>query len=217
VRALRVQKAGASRFDNCGDPEFWCRGYVRQSGKVSGRGVSIRSIFSILPAAQKRSRRQGKHHRMTLFAGLTAMLTLILGAIALIDLRHFRIPDMLSLPLIAAGLALALWLPDLPFWPRLAGAVAGFAILGAIGAWYYRRTGTDGLGLGDAKLFAAAGAWLGWQALPAVLLIAALGGLAFAAVAGRTDRHEAIAFGPWLALGFWVVWLWQTGSFHVSV
>jgi leader peptidase (prepilin peptidase) / N-methyltransferase len=154
---------------------------------------------------------------MAIFWGLTALLTLFLGAIAVIDLRSFRIPDVLSLPLIASGLALSMWLPGMAFWPHLAGAMAGFVIFATIGTWYHRRTGTDGLGLGDAKLFAAAGAWLGWQALPIVLLIAALGGIAFAVMQGRTDRQSAIAFGPWLALGFWVVWIWQNMSFHISV
>ncbi len=146
---------------------------------------------------------------MVVLWGVTLALTLVLVAIAIIDLRTFRIPDALSLPLIPCGLAMALWLPLMPFAAHLIGAVAGFALFAAIGLWYYRRTGTEGLGLGDAKLFAAAGAWLGWQALPAVLLIAALGGLALALVQHRTGRHNAIAFGPWLALGFWAVWVWR--------
>jgi leader peptidase (prepilin peptidase) / N-methyltransferase len=154
---------------------------------------------------------------MAMFWGATAILTLALGAIAVIDLRSFRIPDVLSLPLIASGLALSFWLPGMAFWPHLAGALAGFTIFAAIGTWYHHRTGTDGLGLGDAKLFAAAGAWLGWQALPMVLLIAALGGLVFTMIQGRVARHTAIAFGPWLAVGFWVVWIWRHMSFHVSV
>jgi leader peptidase (prepilin peptidase) / N-methyltransferase len=153
----------------------------------------------------------------TMLWGLTAALTVVLAVIAVIDARTRRIPDLLSLPLIAAGLAIAYWLPLLPIQHHLIGAVVGYALLAAIGAWYFRRTGTDGLGLGDAKLFAAAGAWLGWQALPMVLLIAALGGLAFSVLRGRTSRHTALAFGPWLALGFWAVWLWENAPFHVSV
>ncbi len=140
---------------------------------------------------------------------VTAILTVALVVIAVIDQRSFRIPDLLSLPLIAAGLALAVWLPLMPFVHHLIGGVAGFAVLATIGSIYHRQTGTDGLGLGDAKLFAAAGAWLGWQALPIVLLIAALAGLAYAALSGQRDKGGAVAFGPWLALGFWVVWLWD--------
>jgi leader peptidase (prepilin peptidase) / N-methyltransferase len=80
----------------------------------------------------------------------------------------------------------------------------GFVLLAVIGEVYFRRKGTEGLGLGDAKLFGAAGAWLGWQALPTVLLIGSVGGLVFALIRGRTDR---VAFGPWLALGLWVMWV----------
>lgn len=151
--------------------------------------------------------------RVVMLWGVTGVLTVVLCIIAIIDLRTFRIPDLLSLPLIICGFATALWLPLRPFADHLIGAAAGFVIFAAIGLWYWRRTGTEGLGLGDAKLFSAAGAWLGWQALPDVLLIAALGGLAFALVRRRTGRRTAIAFGPWLALGFWAVWVWEKGWF----
>ncbi|MGL5010781.1 MAG: prepilin peptidase [Paracoccaceae bacterium] len=149
---------------------------------------------------------------MVAFWAVTILLGLTLVAITVIDLRSYRIPDWLSLPLIAIGLAVAVWLPLLPIAHHLIGAVAGFAVFAAIGAWYHRRTGMEGLGLGDAKLFGAAGAWLGWQALPLVLLIATLGGLAYALLKGARDRRAALAFGPWLALGFWVVWLWENAG-----
>ena len=68
----------------------------------------------------------------------------------------------------------------------------------------------EGLGLGDAKLFAASGAWLGWQGLPPVLLIAALGGLGQAMLRAAPQRHRPLAFGPWIAVGFFSLWLWLT-------
>ena len=147
---------------------------------------------------------------LTLYA-TTVLLTLVLGAIAIIDLRQFRIPDALSLPLALCGMLVAWLLPILPWQNHLIGAVAGFALFAVIGEVYFRHTGTEGLGLGDAKLFGAAGAWLGWQALPSVLLIAAVGGLVFALLRGR---HLRVAFGPWLALGLWLVWLWQRHLGH---
>lgn len=139
--------------------------------------------------------------------GLTGGLALTLAAISLIDLRSFRIPDMLSLPLIAAGVGVVPATTGAGLHNLVIGATVGFAAFWAIGAWYHRRTGIDGLGLGDAKLFAAAGAWLGWQALPMVLLIAAAGGIVQALLRGKAARHTAIAFGPWLALGFWMIWI----------
>jgi leader peptidase (prepilin peptidase)/N-methyltransferase len=86
------------------------------------------------------------------------------------------------------------------------GAAAGYASLALFGAFYFRLRGRDGLGLGDAKLFAAGGAWLGWEALPLVLAVAAVAGLAFALAVARRPGAQ-IAFGPCLALGIWVGWL----------
>lgn len=137
---------------------------------------------------------------------VTAGLVATLARIAWIDVRAFRIPDRLSLPLVAAGIAVALWLPVRPLTDHLAGAVAGYAVFAVIGAWYFRRRGIDGLGLGDAKLLAAAGAWLGWQALPWVVLAASLGGLAQVLARPAARRRDPVAFGPWLALAFALVW-----------
>ena len=136
----------------------------------------------------------------------TPVLAAILALITRYDLRSHRIPDALSLPLLAAGLLLA-WLRagGLP-WPELAGAAAGYGVFAAIGAVFYRLRGVDGLGLGDAKLLGAAGAWLGWEALPALVLIASLGALLAAKIAAR-DRDHRLAFGPWLSAAFLLLWL----------
>ncbi|MBS0472770.1 MAG: prepilin peptidase [Proteobacteria bacterium] len=129
-----------------------------------------------------------------------------------IDARTGYLPDVLTLPLIAVGLVVA-WLIDPAIVvEHLIGAAAGFAVFAVLGEVYRRLRGRDGLGLGDAKLLAAAGAWLGWRGLPTVVLLAALAGLAF--VLFRRMRGEDItaadrlAFGPALALGIWLVWLY---------
>jgi len=133
-------------------------------------------------------------------------------ALAMIDQRHMILPDVLNLPLIPAGLAVAALTGEEVFIHHLAGAAAGAASLGAI-AWIYRhRTRREGLGLGDVKLFAAAGAWVGWQGLPSVLLIGAGTGLAAACllawIKGGGATREPVAFGPYLALGLWITWLY---------
>lgn len=138
---------------------------------------------------------------------VTAALLAVLARIAWIDVARLRIPDALSLPLIAAGLAVAVLLPVRPLTDHLAGAVAGYALFAVIGAWFFRRRGIEGLGLGDAKLLAAAGAWLGWQALPWVVLIGSLGALGLALSRPAARRGDPVAFGPWLALAFALVWL----------
>lgn len=110
------------------------------------------------------------------------------------------------MPLILAGLILATEDKGIGLPASLLGCLLGFALFWAVGQYYFWRTGQEGLGLGDAKLFAASGAWLGPAALPYVLLIAALGGLVFLRMRKNAVRRE-IAFGPWLALGFWLVWI----------
>lgn len=133
-------------------------------------------------------------------------MTFVLARLSWIDLRTFRLPDVYTLPLILAGLILATEDKGIGLPASLLGCLLGFALFWAVGQYYFWRTGQEGLGLGDAKLFAASGAWLGPAALPYVLLIAALGGLVFLRMRKNAVRRE-IAFGPWLALGFWLVWI----------
>jgi leader peptidase (prepilin peptidase)/N-methyltransferase len=139
--------------------------------------------------------------------GLTLGISLILLVISIVDWRSFRIPDALSLPLIAVGLAFSVALPGGSGLAHAIGAAAGFLFFAVIGEAHFRLRGVEGLGLGDAKLFSAAGAWLGWQNLPAVLLVAALGGLAQALVLRRGPPGRPLAFGPWIAAGFLLVWI----------
>jgi leader peptidase (prepilin peptidase)/N-methyltransferase len=148
-------------------------------------------------------------------SGWLMWVSLALGwtllALAAIDLRHYLLPDVLTLPLIPAGLAVA-WGLDAALLPGHAlGALAGFAAFAGIG-WLYRRVrGRHGLGLGDAKLLAGAGAWLGWAALPSVVVVAAVAALTLALAQALGGAKLALAgklaFGPHLALAFWLVWL----------
>ena len=146
---------------------------------------------------------------------LTAGLAGILLRLAWIDVKTLRLPDGYTLPLIVIGLGLAVFIPQPTLAARLVGAAAGFLSLGLIGEIHLRRTGIEGLGLGDAKLFAAAGAWLGWQALPVVVLIASLAGLVWVTMLRRAPHSAPIAFGPMLTLGFFLCWIGQ-GFFQMS-
>ncbi|NNE84898.1 MAG: prepilin peptidase [Alphaproteobacteria bacterium] len=136
-----------------------------------------------------------------------ALLTL-----TLVDLREKMLPDAITLPLIAIGLAAALILEPLDPLAHLIGAILGLTLFLAVGATFRRIKGYDGLGGGDAKLFAAAGAWVGWAGLPSVLLIASVTALAVVlvimVVGRRNISQEEIAFGPYLCFGFWIVWLY---------
>ena len=130
-------------------------------------------------------------------------------ALAAIDARHFLLPDKLTLPLLLAGLTVAALGDQHRLVDAGIGAALGYVFLACTAGVYRRARGREGLGLGDAKLFAALGAWVGWQGLPGTLLIACLTALVAALIAGR-GRPVAtmpIPFGPWLALGGWIVWL----------
>jgi len=142
----------------------------------------------------------------------TLLLGFVLLLLALIDLVSLRLPDALTLPLTAAGLGLALLLPHRPWIDHAIGAALGYAMLAGVG-WLYRRwRGRDGLGLGDAKLMMAGGAWLGWPALPSVLLLACLGGFALFALGalrqGGAALRSRMPFGVPLAMAIWLVWLY---------
>lgn len=139
-------------------------------------------------------------------AVLNVLLISVSIWIAVVDFRTKRIPDKASLPLIAIGLALSGYASALPLADRLIGAGAGFLLLWALGEGMFRLLGQEALGIGDAKLFSAAGAWLGWQGLPAVMLVSAAMGLAFAALRPATAERE-LAFGPWLAAGIVLNWV----------
>ena len=88
------------------------------------------------------------------------VLLICLAALAWIDLRQFRLPDALTLPLVLLGLGLSLTGHGPAPLDAAIGAAAGFAVFWALGATYFRLRKIDGLGLGDAKLMAAAGAWV---------------------------------------------------------
>lgn len=141
----------------------------------------------------------------------SCLLGWTLLALAAIDLRALVLPDTLTLPLIPAGLLVAWWIDPGLLPHHLLGAVLGFAAFAGVAWAYARLRGRDGLGLGDAKLLAAAGAWVSWAGLPSVVLLAGIGGLALALAGavrqGAPAADAPIAFGPWLALGTWLVWL----------
>lgn len=152
-----------------------------------------------------------------LMSGWLLLASCLLGwgllALAAIDARTLCLPDFLTVPLAGMGLAItALAWPDaLP--AHLAGALLGFAALASLRALHARWRGQEGLGLGDAKLAAAAGAWLSWEALPGVVLVAA--GLALVLVGLRSLLSGAppaalqrLAFGPYLCLAIWLSWLY---------
>lgn len=142
-----------------------------------------------------------------------ALFGWLLVTLAVLDWRHFWLPDALTLPLVFLGLTIGLWSTDAMLADRVIGAVAGYGALLAISTAYRLLRGRDGLGLGDAKLLGALGAWLGWQALPFLLLIAALIGLIVALgarLAGRSvTATTQVPLGACMALAALPAWAFE--------
>ena len=143
-----------------------------------------------------------------------ALFGWLLVTLAVLDIEHQWLPDRLTLPLGLIGLAAALLKLPPPLVDRGIGVVAGFGSLWLV-AWLYQRLrGRVGLGGGDPKLFGAIGAWLGWQPLPFVLLLASLVGLG-AVVAMMLRGREVtptprLPFGALLATAAFPIWLMMT-------
>lgn len=135
----------------------------------------------------------------------------LLLALAALDLAAYWLPDRLNAALALAGLAAAALGLEPPLAERLIGGAGGFAVLWLVARGYKAVRGRQGLGGGDPKLFGAIGCWLGWQALPMVLLAASLIGLSAVlgmVTAGRRVRaSDRLPFGVMLAAGAWAVWL----------
>ena len=141
-----------------------------------------------------------------------AMLGWLLLTLAVLDRRHFWLPDGLTLPLAFLGFTIGPWVTDTTMAGRTIGAMTGYLTLLLIAFGYRRFRGCDGLGLGDAKLLGALGAWFGWQALPFILLLAASVGLlavgAVMATGRRIDGATRLPLGTFLAIaavpGWWL-------------
>lgn len=151
-------------------------------------------------------------------AACALLVTWALIALTGIDVDHQLLPDDITLPLMWAGLLAAVVIgpiggSPLPVSPRdaILGAIAGYLSLWLVFHAFRLATGKEGMGYGDFKLYAALGAWLGWQLLPLVILLSAatgaIFGLAMILFRGR-DRSAPMPFGPYLAAAGWLAMLY---------
>ncbi len=127
-------------------------------------------------------------------AAAITLFALQLLLLATLDLRHFWLPDWLTLSLAVTGLLVAGYLPyPVEIYDRIIGAAAGFMILFAIATAYKMLRGHDGLGAGDPKMLGAIGCWLGWEMLPYVVLGSAIMGMVAAIglqIIGKQISHQ---------------------------
>ncbi|MEP1231662.1 MAG: A24 family peptidase [Litorimonas sp.] len=142
-------------------------------------------------------------------AGVGLLGTLL--CLSVIDAREFRLPNILTFPLIAAGLIYN-FISSVDFYPYLLGAVIAYAAFWLIEHGYRLIRKTDGLGRGDAKLLAAGGAWCAWSALPFIVLIGSASALIWL-VLTHTSRPQTqgirLPFGPFLSFAIMAVWISQ--------
>ena len=154
--------------------------------------------------------------------GVEAAAACVLGwgllAASAIDIETRLLPDSITVPLLWLGLAFNLTGGFAPLHEGVIGAMAGYFLLWVVYHGFRLLTGREGMGHGDFKLLAALGAWLGWPALPAVVVLASLAGatagLALVAC-GRASRGTPLPFGPYLAAAGLLV-LYIDGSILTS-
>jgi leader peptidase (prepilin peptidase)/N-methyltransferase len=200
-----------SRCPSCGHQIAWHENipvlsYLRLRGKcaecktpISKRYPAIEILTALLFAAC--GMRFGAQPATLLWCGLVATLI----ALAFIDLDTQFLPDSLTLPLLWAGIASAAfgWIP-VSLKDSVLGAMAGYLSLWFVFHAYRIIRGREGMGAGDFKLLAALGAWMGWLAIPSIILLSsavgAIVGVALIALRSH-DRDVPIPFGPYLAGG----------------
>ena len=148
--------------------------------------------------------------------GLTAESVFVYGAclmllvLAVIDFRTQLLPDIITLPLLWAGLLFQLLFQPLMLPSAVIGAMVGYLSLWSFYWLFKLATGKEGMGYGDFKLLAALGAWLGWSFLPLILILSAGLGAIVGLVAQAYSpnlRGTPLPFGPFLALAGWVALL----------
>jgi len=221
-----AESSGTERFDliaprsrcpHCGHPItaienipvlsfLWLRGKCRACGKAISWRYPVIEIVTALASAM------AVWHFGWQWQSLWALgLTWSLIALTVIDYDHHLLPDDITLPLLWSGLLINLLAPFTTLSSAVIGAIAGYLSLWSVFHVFKWLTGKEGMGYGDFKLFAAFGAWLGWQQLPFIILFASFSGAAVGLgailILGR-DRQLPIPFGPFLCVAGWVAMLW---------
>jgi len=185
---------------------LWLRGKCADCGaRISPRYPVIEIVTALLSVAVAWHFGFG----WPLAGGL--LLTWSLIALTMIDFDHQLLPDNITLPLLWLGLVLNLGGIYTDINSAVIGAMAGYLSLWSIYWLFKLLTGKEGMGFGDFKLLALLGAWMGWQALPAIILLSsavgAVIGIGLIVLRGR-DKNIPIPFGPYLAIAGWIAFLW---------
>jgi leader peptidase (prepilin peptidase) / N-methyltransferase len=146
------------------------------------------------------------------------LFTWIIIALTFIDLDFHLLPDNLTFLLLGIGLFLSLFSVFCNSHDAILGAIAGYLIFACI-QWIFKLvTGKIGMGQGDYKFLAALGAFLGWQMLPIIILLASISGLIFG-LTYLAIKHNfksiPLPFGPYLAIAGWISLVEGPGLLHL--
>jgi leader peptidase (prepilin peptidase)/N-methyltransferase len=212
---------GRSSCDHCGHQlRAWelipAVSFILQAGKCRRCGAEIATDHLAIELAA------ALIGGLALFAapGLEGLAGALFGwlllTLAALDVKHHWLPDRLTLMLAVSGLTASLLFADPSLRDRLIGGFAGFISLAIIAAIYRSIRKRDGLGGGDPKMLGAIGCWLGWQALPFVILGASAVGL-LVALSWRlrgtgVDRETMLPLGSQMAIAAFPLWLFQTSG-----
>jgi len=185
---------------------LWLKGKCSSCGKpISFRYPFVELLSAVLSAVT------AWHFGFGLASLSALVLVWLLIALTFIDIDHHLLPDVMVLPFLWVGLLLNLQGTFTSLTSAVIGAAAGYLSLWLVFQSFRLITGKEGMGYGDFKLFALFGAWLGWQSLLLIILMAsflgALIGVGLIVFQGR-DRAKPLPFGPYLALAGWVALLW---------
>ena len=207
----------ASRCPHCGHRiRFWenipLLSYLLLRGRCAGCNAAISLRYPAIELVTGlMSALVAWHFGFGWQAGAALLLTWALIALSFIDIDHQLLPDAITLPFLWLGLALSLFPVFADMRSALIGAIAGYLSLWIVYQLFRLLTGREGMGFGDFKLLALLGAWLGWQALPGIVilssLVGAVTGSILLAVQGK-GKQTPIPFGPYLAAAGWIYLMW---------
>jgi leader peptidase (prepilin peptidase)/N-methyltransferase len=212
-RGMSLLRPG-SHCPACGTPVRWfdnvpVLSYLLLGGRCRACRVAISPRYPLVELASGALTVAVVARFGLTLSGLEAMLlVMLLLPLAFIDLEHHLLPDVLTLPGIAVGLAGSLVGGLVPLFDAATGAAVGAAVPYAVIVIYRWLRGAEGMGLGDVKLLAMIGAFLGWRGVLLTLGLAATAGalLGLTLIAlGRGRRDTELPFGTFLAFAAMIV------------
>jgi leader peptidase (prepilin peptidase) / N-methyltransferase len=199
----------ASRCTSCGRGLAWFENvpvvsWLVLRGRCRGCGASISAMYPVVEATTG-----ALFGAVVYWYGPTplGLVRMVFGCamivLFVIDLQHRILPNVITVPGIVVGLLLSLVLPP-GFVSSAIGVLIGGGLLFGIGEAYYRLRGVEGMGMGDVKMLAMIGAFLGWPLVLVTIIVASFGGAVFGVLLLATRRgtmQAALPFGTFLAVG----------------